>query len=185
MFNDRALLLVHRLLAAFESRLVTRILTAFLYTIGVVALLMVGLWLARDFYRLGWNMTESLPHKVFLIKVGEIPGRNDYVAFRWAPKTDSLVNPYPSGVTFVKILVGDAGDVVEVKDREVFVNGKPVGYAKETSRSGLPLAVREAGTIGTGEIYVMGLHRDSLDSRYALVGNVHRTDVIGRAYPIF
>lgn len=185
MFSDRSLVFLQRCFAAFESRLVTRILTAFLYLMGISAVILICLWMARDHFRLGWNMTESLPHKLFLIKVGEYPERKDYVAFRWTPKNDSLVNPYPNGVTFVKILVGDEGDVVEVREREVFVNGTPTGYAKEKSRTGLPLQVRSAGTLGKGEIYVMGLHRDSLDSRYALVGNVSRADVIGKAYPIF
>lgn len=185
MFSDRSLVILQRFFALVESSLVTRILTGFLYLVAFIALCSIGLWLARDHYRFGWNLTESLPHKLYLIKVGEMPSKNDYVAFRWQPKSDSLVNPYPNGVTFVKILAGDEGDIIEVVNREVFLNGVSVGYAKEKARSGLPLDARTSGVIAQGEMYVMGLHRDSLDSRYALVGNVNRSDVIGKAYAIF
>ena len=44
--------------------------------------------------------------------------------------------PYAPGTIFLKRVAGVAGDEISVQGREVFVNGKLVGTAKETSRAG-------------------------------------------------
>lgn len=185
MINHRLLLGLQRFFAAYESKTVTKILAFFLWVMAAVAVALVALWAVRDFYRIGWNLTESLPEKLFVVKVGEGVLKGDYVAFEWRPKTDTLANPYPSGVMFIKIVAGVPGDKIDVENREVFVNGKSVGFAKEKSRTGLPLNPTQPGIVPEGSFYVMGLHRDSLDSRYELVGNVENINVIGRARPVF
>lgn len=185
MFSNRFQVFALNFFQAFQSRLVTRILYAFLGIIALVSVAIVGLWMIRDHYRIGWNLTESLPQKVFIVKVGEMPAKGDYVAFSWHPKFDSLVAPYPNEAMFIKIVAGIPGDVVQVTNREVSVNGESVGYAKPTSRTGLPLQETKPGSISNGQLYVRGTHRDSFDSRYALVGNVLVEHVIGKAYPIF
>jgi conjugal transfer pilin signal peptidase TrbI len=83
-----------------------------------------------------------------------------------------------------KIVVGSPGDVVSVSGRVVRVNGVPVGFAKERSLKGEPLDPIEPSVVPPGHLYVMGLHKDSLDSRYTLVGLVPTQNVVGRAFPI-
>ena len=131
-------------------------------------------------FALGLNASASLPEPVFLIHKGELPGRGQYVAFRWPGG-----GPYPAGKTFVKIVAGVPGDTVSRMEREFFVNGEFVGTAKTQSRSGVALALGPTGDLPLGRYYVRAPHPDSLDSRYLLTGWVAETQIIGRAYALF
>ncbi len=131
-------------------------------------------------FALGLNNSESLPHRVFLIHKGELPARGQYVAFRW-----SGGDPYPAGVTFVKILAGVPGDTVTRVKRDFFLNGNFVGTAKTQSRSGVFLDLGPTGELSPGHYYVRAPHPDSLDSRYRLTGWVADSQIIGRAYALF
>lgn len=136
--------------------------------------------LFHDNYRVGINQTASLPQSVFLIHKNELPSKGDYVAFRVAAG-----GKFDHSAILTKIVVGVEGDVVDVADRVVTVNGHAVGYAKTKSLKGEPLEPIQPTKIGRDQVYVMGLHKDSLDSRYTIVGLVSRADIVGRAYPIW
>ena len=131
-------------------------------------------------YVIGVNVTASLPYRLFVIDKGAHPERSRYVAFRW-PGGGS----YAAGATFVKQIVGIPGDVVTRVGRHFFVNGRPVGLTKPMSRSGQALAPGPTGTLPTGQYYVRAPHPDSLDSRYALLGWISESQIIGRAYVLF
>ena len=131
-------------------------------------------------YAIGVNVTASLPYRLFVIDKGDHPVRRQYVAFRWPGG-----GPYSTGVTFVKQIVGIPGDVVTRVNRSFFVSGHPVGLAKPVSRSGQPLAPGPTGTLPAGRYYVRAPHPDSLDSRYALLGWISESQIIGRAYVLF
>jgi conjugal transfer pilin signal peptidase TrbI len=47
--------------------------------VGIAAL---ALWFHAH-YAFGLNASPSLPHRLFLIHKGEMPGRGDFVAFRY------------------------------------------------------------------------------------------------------
>lgn len=148
----------------------------------VWAVLVIPAVLAGGFVSVSFNfVTESLPHRVYLVlKYDHVPQRGGYYAFFFPGG-----GPYPSDAPFVKEFAGVPGDVVTVSGRDVFVNGRPVGRAKERSRTGYPLAVITGGVIPEGMYYVHAPHPDSLDSRYAMVGLVHGSRVMGRAVPIW
>lgn len=143
-------------------------------------LLIVGAALFQAHFGFGLNASTSLPHRFFLIHKGELPQRGEYIAFRWHGG-----DPYPTGVTFVKIVAGMAGDTVTRVDRDFFVNGTHVGQAKTVSRQGLPLELGPTGVLPAGRYYVRAPHPDSLDSRYRLTGWVSDEQIIGRAYALF
>jgi conjugal transfer pilin signal peptidase TrbI len=105
--------------------------------------------------------------------------RGDYVSFIWRGQKF-----FPSGMPFTKIVMGVPGDVVSLVDREVYINGKPIAFAKFRSKHGEPLELGPTGVIPPGMYYVHGTHPDSLDSRYAVTGWICADQVIGRAYPI-
>ena len=131
-------------------------------------------------YEIGVNVTASLPYRLFVIDKGDHPERSQFVAFRWPGG-----GPYAAGVTFVKQIIGIPGDVVTRVNRSFFVNGHPVGLAKPMSRSGQPLAPGPTGALPAGQYYVRAPHPDSLDSRYALLGWISESQIIGRAYVLF
>ena len=131
-------------------------------------------------YLIAFNLTESLPGTLFLIERDTLPDRGDLVAFRWQANW-----PYPQGSLFVKRLIGMPGSIVSARDRDFFVDGDPVGRAKEKARTGEALEIGSVGTIPEAHYYVAGEHPDSLDSRYRLTGWVARQQIVGTAHRIF
>lgn len=139
-----------------------------------------GIWFHQN-YRLGINLSDSLPHKVFLVSFNGQPSqRGEYVAFRWG--RDSF---YDRSWMFVKRIEGTAGQKITVAGRHVYIDGKFVGTAKPTSRGGVPLHPIAAGTIPEGAFFVSAPNKDSLDSRYAITGLIDKNRVIGTAYALF
>lgn len=154
---------------------------AWMFLVAFLAILI--LW--STFFTIGINVSESLPQKVFLVlKQSKSVGRGDFVAFKWQGD-----KPYPKGLTFVKIVEGVAGDEVVEAGREFSINGKPMGRAKDAgsvgSMAGVPLELGPTGKIPQGMLYVRGTAKDSLDSRYKLVGWVPPEDIVGKAIPLF
>jgi len=133
-------------------------------------------------YRIGINETPSLPQTFFLIHKRADVQKGDYVSFRIPPTSGPV--KFNHNMILTKIVVGAPGDVVSVSDRLVRVNGVLVGFAKERSLRGEPLDPIAPSVVPPGYLYVMGLHKDSLDSRYTLVGLVPKQNVVGRAFPI-
>lgn len=126
------------------------------------------------------NVTHSLNGHVYVIKKNEAVKRGDYVGFSW--KGDEFYKP---GVTFIKIVTGVPGDEVEVKGREVFVNGVKIGTAKEKSERGVPLSPIKPTKLKEGEYFVSTPYPHGYDSRYERVGLISQNNVLGRAYEIF
>lgn len=98
------------------------------------------------------------------------PVRGEVVVFR-----------YPSDVSrkFIKRVIGVPGDVVEVRDWLVYVNGEPLHeeyILGPTYEAFGPVEVLE------GTLFVMGDNRNhSEDSRHTTVGLVPRSLLVGRA----
>lgn len=143
-------------------------------------LLMLAALLFQSFFGVGWNVSSSLPHRVYVFHKGALPERGQYVAFRWTGG-----GTHPTGITFVKIIAGVPGDTVTQIGLDFFVNGNRVGTAKVVSLTGMPLEAGPTGVIPPGHFYVQAPHPDSLDSRYRLTGWVSEAQIIGRAYVLF
>lgn len=102
---------------------------------------------------------------------------------------DVIVFDPPAGVSegtqnipFIKRVIGLAGDVVEVKDDAVYVNGvkldEPYVYEGQPTT---PLTDVSRWVVPPGEYFVLGDHREqSQDSR--VFGPIPRSSVIGRAW---
>jgi|JI10StandDraft_1071094.scaffolds.fasta_scaffold07281_8 conjugal transfer pilin signal peptidase TrbI len=160
-----------------------RLLAAHLRVHAVTYLLLPLLYLMfMANYRIGINETPSLPQTFFLIHKRAEVHKGDYVSFKIPPTTGPV--KFNHNMILTKIVVGSPGDVVSVSGRVVRVNGVPVGFAKERSLKGEPLDPIQPSVVPPGHLYVMGLHKDSLDSRYTLVGLVPSQNVVGRAFPI-
>lgn len=155
---------------------------AFLAFGGGVGAAGVGAWLvvAGLGYRITENQTTSFSGHLYLHRAGEPFARGDLVAFRWGGGAT-----YPRGTIFIKQVVGVPGDVVRRVGADFWVNDRYIGAAKPVSRAGVPLEPAPAGVIGAGEYFVATPSPDSLDSRYALTGNVRAEQIVGKAHEIF
>ena len=145
-----------------------------------VAALSLAVFVSTYWYTFTINLTGSLPGTFYVIHRGEDVGRRDLVAFRWHGSKG-----YPAGSIFIKQVAGVAGDVVRRDGRAFWVNGQYIGIAKENARDGSRLEAADDGVIGAGQYFVATPNPDSLDSRYALTGNIRQAAVLGRAYEIF
>lgn len=156
---------------------VKRLYWIFCGGVGAVALLA---WASTPYFDYTINLTHSLPGTAYVVQKGAAFGKGDLIAFRWHGGAT-----YPVGATFIKRVIGLPGDRVSNKDGICQVNGQVIGQTKRFTRAGIALTPAREGTIQSGEYFVATDSPDSLDSRYALVGNVPQSSVIGRAYALF
>jgi len=110
------------------------------------------------------------------------PKRNDIVVFKF---------PEDPGKDFIKRVVGVAGDVVEHRDKKVYVNNEPVDdiFGMYTDPHIFPGSFQPRDNFGPvtvppDSLFVMGDNRDqSYDSRFW--GFVDLKDVMGQAFMIY
>ncbi len=87
-----------------------------------------------------------------------------------------------SRVPYLKTVRGLPGMAVTVgPDRTVFLDGEPVGRAKTHALDGRTLRAIAPGVIPPGHYFLHADHPDSHDSRYAEIGLVPRSRILGRA----
>ena len=90
--------------------------------------------------------------------------------------------PIGSRVPYLKTVRGLPGMQVAVADDgTVFLDGVAVGRAKTHALDGRPLEALAPGTIPPGRYFLHADHPDSHDSRYAEIGLVPRSRILGRA----
>lgn len=113
---------------------------------------------------------------------GRAPARGDIVVF---------VYPVDPEKDFIKRVIGVAGDVVQVRNKVVYINGKktddPHAYFADGDgrrQSSEPRDDFGPVAVPAGQLFVMGDNRDrSYDSRFW--GFVDRNDVRGRAFLVY
>lgn len=131
-------------------------------------------------YKIGVNKTNSLSNWGYVIdRTNHDVQRGSLIEFV-VPDNEY----YPRGASFVKRVSGVPGDVVERRDNEVFVNGDFVGIAKSHDQKGKPVEAGPLGEIPAGHVFVTGDHKDSLDSRYAVIGFIPANRILGVGEPI-
>jgi signal peptidase I len=121
---------------------------------------------------------EKLPFMNTKILVFRKPERGDIVIFPCPVEPDK---------NFIKRVVAVEGDVIEERDKHLFVNGKPVSepYVQHTDKF---MSVRRDNfgpyLVPHGKVFVMGDNRDhSYDSRYW--GYVDIKNIKGEAFMIY
>jgi len=115
-----------------------------------------------------------------LVSVGT-PERGDVVVF---------VYPVDPTKDFIKRVVGIPGDVVQIRNKHVYINGEvwddTHAYFADGSApgSGTPRDMYGPVTVPAGQLFVMGDNRDrSYDSRFW--GFVGQEEVMGKAFLIY
>jgi signal peptidase I len=110
------------------------------------------------------------------------PARGDVVVFRF---------PKDRSIDYIKRVIGTPGDTVEIRDKKVYVNGKPIddphAYFSSTTILNAKTSPRDnfgPVLVPDNHIFVMGDNRDnSYDSRFW--GFVDQRDVLGEAFILY
>lgn len=108
--------------------------------------------------------------------------------FRDPQRFDIIVFPfqYEENTYFVKRIIGLPGEIVQIDMQgNIYINGELLqeSYGREIIRPENVGIAEEPIVLGEDEYFVMGDNRNnSLDSRTEIVGNIHRNDIIGRAW---
>lgn len=110
------------------------------------------------------------------------PKRGDVVVFAY---------PVDDSKDFIKRVIGEPGDQVQITDKVVYVNGKPLGdpWAAHVDSVILPEEVERRDNMGpvvvpAGQYFVMGDNRDkSYDSRFW--GFVEDARIRGKAFVLY
>lgn len=130
----------------------------------------------------GASMENTLSHGDNLIV--------DKISYRFTdPKRfDIVVFPfqYQEDTYYIKRIIGLPGESVRIDvEGKIYINDELLeeNYGKEViDPENIGLA-EETIQLGADEYFVMGDNRNnSLDSRTSMVGNVHRDEIIGRAW---
>lgn len=116
-----------------------------------------------------------------LIPLGE-PQRQDVIVF---------IYPVDPQKDFIKRVIGLPGDTVQIADKKVFINQKPLEdpYGVHSDQNVISILEQPRDNLGPirvppGKLFVMGDNRDeSYDSRYW--GFVDQKAIIGKAFIIY
>lgn len=108
--------------------------------------------------------------------------------FRDPERFDIIVFPfqYKQDVYYIKRIIGLPGETVQIDERgNIYIDGEILAesYGREVISPDTIGRAVEPVTLGEDEYFVMGDNRNhSSDSRTEQVGNIHREDIIGRAW---
>ena len=93
---------------------------------------------------------------------------------------------YKEKTNYIKRIIGLPGETVQIDEYGcIYINGEilPESYGKEIISSDRIGLAYEPIVLGEDEYFVMGDNRNhSTDSRTEVVGNVKRSEIIGRAW---
>lgn len=108
--------------------------------------------------------------------------------FRDPERFEIIVFPfkYEEATYFIKRVIGLPGETVWIdEDGSIYINGEVLeeNYGKEVIRPDRIGRAAEPITLGEDEYFVLGDNRnDSSDSRTEMVGNIKKSDILGRAF---
>ena len=108
--------------------------------------------------------------------------------FRDPERFDIIVFPflYKEDTFYIKRIIGLPGETVQIDEAgNIYIDGEVLeeSYGREVIRPERIGRAAEPIALGEDEYFFMGDNRNnSSDSRTDVVGNIHRKDIIGRAW---
>jgi len=108
--------------------------------------------------------------------------------FKDPQRFDIIVFPfqYQENTFYIKRIIGLPGETVQIDGKgNIYIDGQVLeeSYGREIIKPETIGIASEPIRLGDDEYFVMGDNRNnSSDSRTEIVGNIHRDDIIGRAW---
>lgn len=165
------------------NKVMKEVLSTLLYLLGVICLTyLIITFVGQRTEVSGESMEATLSDGDNLI-VDKISYR-----FRDPQRYDIIVFPfqYLEDTFYIKRIIGLPGETVQIDTNgTIYINGEVLGetYGREVIRPENVGRAIEPITLGDDEYFVLGDNRNnSTDSRTEIVGNIHRKDIIGRAW---
>lgn len=114
----------------------------------------------------------------------------DKISYRFhdPERFDIIVFPfrYEKNTYYIKRIIGLPGETVQIDEKgNIYINGELLNenYGREIIKPEMIGIAAQPITLGADEYFVMGDNRNnSKDSRTEVVGNIHRNEIIGRAW---
>ena len=128
----------------------------------------------------------SLDHRVFLLR--PVPARietGDYLVFRHRDLAQVRQGLGANPERMIKRVGCRPGEWLQVDaDQRFACDGRPLGQALATDSQGQPLPrFTHNGPVPTGQLFLVGTHHRSYDSRY--FGFVHAHEILHQALPLW
>ena len=154
-------------------------------TILYILVVLLGTWLIITFVGQrtsvsGSSMEPTLNHGDQLIM--------DKLTYHFSEpeRFDIIVFPfqYEENTYYVKRIIGLPGETVQIDlEGNIYINGEILEEDYGLEPILFPGLAAEPITLGEDEYFVLGDNRNnSSDSRDASVGNIHRDDIVGKAW---
>lgn len=103
------------------------------------------------------------------------PRRYDVIVFKQTGNSGSFYD--------IKRVIGLPGETVEINNGVVYINGKELEEVIAVDKMIVSGIASSQIKLGKGEFFVLGDNRNnSEDSRYASVGTVEKSEIIGKAF---
>ncbi|MDE6700006.1 MAG: signal peptidase I [Acetatifactor sp.] len=108
--------------------------------------------------------------------------------FRDPERFDIIVFPfqYKEDTYYIKRIIGLPGETVQIDTSgNIYIDGEVLreSYGREVIKPEMVGRAAQPVVLGEDEYFVMGDNRNnSSDSRTEVVGNIHRNDIVGRAW---
>ncbi len=141
----------------------------------VIVCLIFSLCPATPLFGIRFNVSPSLPNKLFISTPCHSPQRNQYV---------SIDHP-PGKMPLAKKIIGIPGDTICVQNQHIYVNDQDYGLVLERSKSGMVLTPISVKEVPEGHIFAYAPHAESFDSRYQEFGLVKIEQIKEQLCPIF
>ncbi len=96
---------------------------------------------------------------------------------------DVVVFTREDNKTNVKRVIGLPGETVQIAGGKIYIDGKPLEAEESLNYAALAGLAENPVLLGEDEYFLLGDNRDSSeDSRFADIGNVKRSQIMGKAW---